>query len=49
VRRGSVSEYVALPGALAIEAGKHGSLYAATLFTGPGSVVRIDTRTGGHR
>ncbi len=48
VQRGNVREYVALPGALAIEAGKHGLLYAATLFTGPGSVVRIDTRKGGR-
>jgi hypothetical protein len=39
--------YVDLPGAVSIEAGRHGTLYAGTLdptFQGPGSIVRI----GGH-
>lgn len=45
VRGHRVLPYVDLPGAVSIEAGRHGSLYAGTLdptFQGPGSVVRID-------
>lgn len=37
--------YVALPGAVSIEAGRHGSLYVGTLdptSQGPGSIVRLD-------
>ncbi len=46
IRHGRVAEYLPLPGALAIEAGRGGSLYAATGITGPPSVVRIDTKLG---
>jgi hypothetical protein len=41
-----VSAWLELPGALSIEAGKRGMLYAGTGVTGPGSVVRIDTAKG---
>ena len=40
VRHGAPAKYLALPGALAIEAGR-GALYAGTGVTGPGSVVKI--------
>jgi len=46
VSHGTVSEYLPLPGALAIEADRRGFLYASTLYTGPASVVKIDTRRG---
>jgi len=46
IRRGLVAEYLPLPGALAVEAGKGGTLYAATGIAGPPSVVRIDTHKG---
>ena len=46
IQHGKVAEYLPLPGALAIEAGKGGSLYVATGITGPPSVVRIDTHKG---
>lgn len=46
IRHGSVSEYLPLPGALAVEAGPDGTLYAATGITGPASVIRIDTHRG---
>ncbi len=51
IRHGKVAEYLPLPGALAVEAGRGGKLYATTVdFTPPtgpvGSVVRIDTRKG---
>ncbi len=42
VRHGKAAAFFDLPGALAVEAGPHGSLYAATGITGPPSVVRID-------
>ncbi len=45
-----VRPYVDLPGAVSVEAGRHGTLYAGTLdptFQGPGSIVRIDGH--GHR
>lgn len=48
LKHGKVSEYLPLPGAVSIEA-RHGSLYVGTDFTGPGSIVRIDTRKGGRR
>ena len=44
--------YVDLPGAVSIEAGPHGTLYAGTLdptFQGPGSIVRIDRHGHWHR
>jgi len=43
--------YVDLPGAVSVEAGPHGSLYAGTLdptFQGPGSIVRIDRHGHWH-
>ena len=43
--------YVDLPGAVSIEAGRHGTLYAGTLdptFQGPGSIVRIDRHGHWH-
>lgn len=46
VKHGKLSEYLTLPGAISIEAGRHGSLYVGTDFTGPGSIVRIDTHKG---
>lgn len=46
VSHGKVSGYLPLPGALAIEAGRDGSLYASTLYTGPASIVKIDTHRG---
>lgn len=46
VERGKVCEYLPLPGALSIEAGRHGALHAGTLYTGPASVVKIDTHKG---
>ncbi len=49
IRHGHVSAYLPLPGALAIEAGHGGTLYAATGIFGPPSVVRIDTRKGWRR
>lgn len=49
VRAGKVSEYLPLPGAISIEAGAHGALYVGTDFTGPGSIVKIDTRRGVRR
>ncbi len=45
-----VRPYVDLPGAVSIEAGRDGTLYAGTLdptFQGPGSIVRIDRH--GHQ
>ena len=44
VKRGKVSEYLPLPGAISIEAGKRGTLYAGADFTGPGSIIRLETR-----
>ncbi len=47
IRGRHVCPVVDLPGAVSIEAGRHGTLYAGTLdltFQNPGSVVRIDTR-----
>jgi hypothetical protein len=46
IRHGKVAEYLTLPGALAVEAGSGGTLYAATGITGPPSIVRIDTHKG---
>lgn len=46
IKHGSVTEYLPLPGALAIEAGRHGTLYAASGITGAPSIVRIDTHKG---
>ena len=46
IKHGVVAEYLPLPGALAVEAGKGGTLYAATGIAGPPSVVRIDTHKG---
>jgi len=47
VRRGHVRKYVDLPGAVSVEAGGGGRLYAGTLDLtgqGPGTVVRISPR-----
>ena len=41
---GKVSEYLPLPGAISIEAGTRGTLYAGADFTGPGSIIRVETR-----
>ncbi len=44
VRRGHAYPYVDLPGAVAVESGRHGALWAGTLdptFSGPGSIVKI--------
>ncbi len=49
VRHGRVSEYVSLPGALSVEAGPRGTLYAGTGITGPPSVVKITTGKGWKR
>ena len=49
ITHGRVSEYLALPGALAVEAGPRGTLYAATGITGPPSVVKISTSKGWKR
>lgn len=49
VKHGAVREYLALPGALSIEAGPHGSLYVGTGLAGPSSVVRVETTSGGWR
>ena len=38
-----------LPGALAIEAGRGGTLYATTGIFGPPSVVKINTHEGWRR
>ena len=46
IKHGLVAEYLPLPGALAVESGRGGTLYAATGITGPPSIVRIDTRKG---
>lgn len=46
VKHGRVSEYLSLPGALALESGKDGTLYAATGITGPPTIVKISTRKG---
>jgi sugar lactone lactonase YvrE len=46
IKHKKVSAWLDLPGALSIEAGKRGTLYAGTGVTGPGSVVRIDTGKG---
>ena len=46
IKHGLVAEYLPLPGALAVEAGRGGTLYAATGITGPPSIVRIDTHKG---
>ena len=46
VVRGSVRSSYGLPGVVAVEAGPHGELYAATLGGGPGqpgTVVRLTT------
>jgi hypothetical protein len=51
VRGHHVKPFVDLPGAVSIEAGRHGTLYAGTLdptFQGPGSVVRIDRHGHWH-
>lgn len=49
IRHGRVAAFLDLPGALAIEAGPRGTLYAATGITGPASIVRIDTHGKGWR
>ncbi len=49
IRHGRVSAFLTLPGALAIEAGPHGKLYAATGITGPASIVRVDPHGKGWR
>jgi len=49
VKHGRVSEYVSLPGALSVEAGPRGTLYAGTGITGPPSVVKITTGKGWKR
>lgn len=49
VKHGRVSEYVSLPGALSIEAGPRGTLYAGTGIAGPSSVVKISTSGKGWR
>jgi hypothetical protein len=50
VSHGTATSYIDLPGALALEAGPKGSLYAATGITGAPSVVRIDlARVRWHR
>lgn len=49
IKHGRVSEYVALPGVLSVEAGPHGTLYAGTGLAGPGSVVKITTGKGWKR
>lgn len=46
IRNGKVGEFLYLPGAVSIEAGPGGSLYAGTGLAGPPSVVRIDTAKG---
>ena len=46
IKHGLVAEYLPLPGALAVESGRGGTLYAATGITGPPSIVRIDTHKG---
>lgn len=46
IKHGLVAEYLPLPGALAVEAGRDGTLYAATGIFGPPSIVRIDTHKG---
>jgi hypothetical protein len=46
IKNGKVSEFLPLPGALAIEAGRHGTLYAATGIFGPPSIIKIDTHKG---
>jgi len=46
-----VRPYVDLPGAVSIEAGRHGTLYAGTIdptSQGPGSIVRIDDHGHWH-
>lgn len=49
LKHGNVSEFLVLPGALAVEAGPRGTLYAATGITGPPSVVKISTSKGWKR
>ena len=49
VKHGRVSEYVALPGALSVEAGPKGTLYAGTGVAGAPSVVKITTGKGWKR
>ncbi|MGV8908413.1 MAG: ScyD/ScyE family protein [Propionicimonas sp.] len=46
IKHGVVSEFLPLPGALAIEAGHDGTLYAATGIFGPPSIVKINTHKG---
>jgi hypothetical protein len=48
VHGSTVTPFLSLPGAMAIEAGKRGSLYASADFTGPGSIIRIETRKKGR-
>lgn len=51
VRHGHARPYVDLPGAVSVEAGPHGRLYAGTLDLsgqGPGSIVRINRIHGHH-
>lgn len=49
LRHGKVSKYLTLPGALAVETGPDGGLYASTGVTDTPSVVRINTRKGWRR
>lgn len=46
VKKGRVSQYVELPGALSVEAGPRGTLYASSGIFGPPSIVKISTGKG---
>ena len=44
IKHGKVKEYVALPGALSVETGRKGNLWAGTGITGPNSIVKISKK-----
>ncbi|QLQ11345.1 MAG: ScyD/ScyE family protein [Nocardioidaceae bacterium] len=53
IKHGKISEYLSLPGVVAVESGRHGGLWAATMGNedppAPGTIVKISSGHKGNR